>query len=159
MTATASLEVGAPAPDFKLRGPGGQPVTLSEYRGANPVVLVFFPLAFSPICSHQLPDLEKRMDDFRARGAMVFGISIDSHYANTEFARKLKLSFPLLSDFRKEASAAYGVLMPEAGYSGRATFVIDKNGIVVHKDHAHSHGDMAQVPSVDSVLGALDRLR
>ena len=159
MPATASIDVGQIAPDFKLRGPGGQPVTLSEYRETHPVVLVFFPLAFSPICSHQLPDLEKRYAELRERGAAVFGISVDSHYANTEFAHKLKLSFPLLSDFQKSASRAYGVLMEEAGYSGRATFVVDRHGVIVHKDHAESPGDMAQVPSVDGVLRALDALK
>jgi peroxiredoxin len=159
MPATASIEVGQTAPDFKLKGRGGQPVTLSEYRGTNPVVLVFFPLAFSPICSHQLPDIEKRYAELQARGAAVFGISVDSHYANTEFAQKLKLSFPLLSDFDRSASRAYGVLMEDAGYSGRATFVVDRNGVIAHKDHATSPGDMAQVPSVDGVLRALDAVK
>ena len=159
MPATASIDVGQTAPDFKLKGPGGQTVTLSEYRDTNPVVLVFFPLAFSPICSHQLPDVEKRYAELQRRGAAVFGISVDSHYANSEFAHKLKLSFPLLSDFQRTASRAYGVLIEDAGYSGRATFVVDRNGVIVHKDHAASPGDMAQVPSVDGVLRALDALK
>ena len=61
MTATATLEVGQTAPDFRLRGPGGQYVSLSEYRGKKHVVVVFFPLAFSPVCSHQLPDIQKEI--------------------------------------------------------------------------------------------------
>ena len=64
MQATASLEIGQMAPDFKLKGPAGQPVTLSEYRGQKNVVLVFFPLAFSGVCSHQLPAIEMEMPKF-----------------------------------------------------------------------------------------------
>jgi peroxiredoxin (alkyl hydroperoxide reductase subunit C) len=158
MPATVSLEVGQTAPEFRLKGPGGQFVSLSEYRGTNPVVVVFYPLAFSPVCSHQLPDLEKRMGELRERDAVVFGISVDSHYANTEFANKLRLSFSLLSDFSKQTSVDYGVLMPETGYSGRATFVVDKNGVIAYKDHAPTTG-MDQVPSIDGVLGALDALK
>src|SRR5213075_3278031 len=73
MDATATLDVGQLAPDFKLRGPGGQSVTLSEYRGAHPVLLVFYPLAFSPVCSHQLPALQKDLARFERLGAVVLG--------------------------------------------------------------------------------------
>ena len=134
MQATAAPEVGQQAPDFKLKGPGGQPVTLSEFRGRRHVVLVFYPLAFSGVCSHQLPTIEAELAGFDALGATVLGVSVDSHYANAEFARQLKLSFPLLSDLKREASTAYGVLMPEAGYSGRAIFVIDRDGRLAYKD-------------------------
>ena len=73
MQTSAPLEIGQEAPDFSLKGPGGQPVTLSEYRGRNHVVLVFFPLAFSPVCSHQLPAIEKEIGRIAARGAVVLG--------------------------------------------------------------------------------------
>lgn len=158
MEALASPEVGQPAPDFALKGPGGQPVTLSEYRGLKNVVLVFYPLAFSHVCSHQLPAIERELPRFAEADAVVFGISVDSHYANTEFARKLRLSFPLLSDFRKEASAAYGVLVPEAGYGGRAIFVVDKQGRIAYRDVSPAPGDMNQIPSNDRVIEVLKRL-
>src|SRR2546425_13290829 len=103
MTATATLEVGQTAPDFRLRGPGGQWVTLSEYRGKKNVVLVFFPLAFSPVCSHQLPDVQARLAELQSLDAEVFGVSVDSHYANEAFARSLSLQFTLLSDFKRQA--------------------------------------------------------
>jgi peroxiredoxin len=154
MQASASLEIGQIAPDFRLKGPGGQPVTLSEYRGDKHVVLVFFPLAFSPVCSHQLPAIERGIARFEELGAVVLGISVDSHYANTVFAERLRLSFPLLSDFKREASAAYGVLIPESGHSGRATFVVDRQGKLSYMDVSPTLG-MDQIPDNDRVLAHL----
>lgn len=152
MQATAALEVGQTAPEFKLKGQGGQFVTLSEYRGKRNVVLVFYPLAFSPVCSHQLPEIERQIARFEGLEATVLGVSVDSHYSNTAFAERLRLSFPLLSDFKREASAAYGVLIAEAGHSGRAIFVVDKRGTIAYKDVSPATRD---IPSIESVLVAL----
>ena len=159
MMATETPEVGQMAPDFRLKGPDGQPVTLSEFRGRRNVVLVFFPLAFSGVCSHQLPTIEADLPRFESHGAVVLGISVDSHYANAEFGRQLKLSFPLLSDLKREASTAYGVLMPEAGYSGRAIFLVDRDGRLAYKDLSPNPGDITLVPSNAKVLDALKALR
>lgn len=148
-------EVGQLAPDFRLKGPGGAFYTLSEHRGQEPVVLVFFPLAFSPVCSHQLPDLQARLAEFEAAGAVTYGISVDSHYSNKAFAQSLGLKFPLLSDWKRETSAAYGVLLPNAGISGRATFVVGKDGRIVHTEVADDMDDLEQVPNLDRVLAAL----
>ena len=149
-------EVGQPAPDFKLKGPGGQPVALAEYLGRKHVVLVFYPLAFSPVCSHQLPDLEKEIGRFRQLDAEVLGISVDSWYANQEFAKKLRLSFPLLSDFHHAACTAYGVLEPEKRYSQRALFVVDKQGRIAWRDIAPSP---TEIPSAEETLAVLERLQ
>lgn len=154
MTTQTVPELGQLAPDFRLRGPGGTFYTLSEHRGRNPVVLVFFPLAFTKICSHQLPDLQRLLPEFEQAGAVVYGISVDSHHANAAFARSLKLTFPLLSDWKREASAAYGVLIPEAGYSGRATFVIGRDGRIVYREVAEILGSLDQVPSPERALAA-----
>jgi len=155
MTATATLEVGQTAPDFRLRGPGGQFVTLSEYGGKKNVVLVFFPLAFSPVCSHQLPGIQKDLARFEALDATVLGISVDSHWANEAFARQLGLSFPLLSDFDRSTSESYGMLIPEKHYSGRAVFVVDRQGRIAYRDVSPNP---AEVPSVAAVIAALERL-
>jgi peroxiredoxin len=155
MSALAALDVGREAPDFKLKGPGGQFVTLSEHRGRKNVVLVFYPLAFSPVCSHQLPTIEKDLPKFRALGAEVLGISVDSHYANTAFAESLGVSFPLLSDFKREASVAYGMLIPETQYSGRGLFLIDKQGRIAYADVSATARD---VPSNEKLLAALEAL-
>jgi peroxiredoxin len=148
-------ELGQPAPDFKLRGPAGQWYSLSDYRGRENVVLVFFPLAFSPVCSHQLPEMQKHLAEFRELETAVLGVSVDSHYANEAFAKSLGLEFPLLADFKRQAMTAYGVLNADAGYSGRALFAIDKDGQLIYQDVAANAGDMAQIPSPERALGAL----
>ena len=155
MTTSTLLDIGQMVPDFRLRGPGGQRVSLSEYRGKKNVVVVFFPLAFSPVCSHQLPDIEKGMRRFEALGSVVLGVSVDSHYANQAFARSLGISFPLLSDFDRAASQAWGVLIPEKLHSGRAVFVVDQQGRLADREVSPT---TAEIPSNAAVLAALERL-
>lgn len=155
MQSTPTPEVGQQAPDFTLKGPGGQPVSLSEYRGNQNVVLVFYPLAFSPVCSHQLPTIEKDLERIVEHDAVVLGISVDSHYSNEAFAKQLHLSFPLLADFHRKTSADYGLLLSEKGYSGRALFVIDKDGKVVYRDVAPIP---SEIPSNDLLIEALRSL-
>ena len=158
MPTTTLPEVGQMAPDFTLRGPGGQVVTLAEFRGRKNVVLVFFPLAFSPVCSHQLPLVQQQLPSFQSLGAAVFGVSVDSHWSNTAFAHKLGLAFPLLSDFKRGASADYGVLDPERMYSGRALFVIDREGRVAFREVSANPGDLSQIPDNRRALEALEAL-
>ena len=152
------IEAGQLAPEFKLKGPGGQWVSLEDYRGNYNVVLVFYPLAFSRVCSHQLPELQKHLDDFRDLDTVVLGVSIDSHYANEAFARSLKLDFPLLSDFTRQAMTAYGVLRAERGYSGRATFLIGKDGRIAYTDVPVLEGSQDEIPSPERLLEALRAL-
>lgn len=151
MTHTAP-EIGQMAPDFRLRGPGGAFYTLSEHRGQSPVVLVFYPLAFSRVCSHQLPELQKLLPQFEQAGAVVYGISVDSHHANAAFANSLGVSFPLLSDWKHDASKAYGVFLPEPGYSSRATFVVGKDGKLLWRELSE---DIDLVPSPERALASI----
>jgi peroxiredoxin len=155
METTTSPVVGQIAPEFRLKGPGGQFVTLSEYRGRNPVVLVFYPLAFSPVCSHQLQAIQKELARISALGAVVLGVSVDSHWANTAFAERLGLTFPLLSDWKHEASAAYGLLIESARHSGRALFVVDREGRIAYQDIAPV---LRQVPDLEALIRALEAL-
>ncbi len=132
-----AIEVGQEAPDFTLKGPGGEEVTLSSYRGTKNVVLVFFPLAFSGICTKQLTEIGAHESQYADADAQVIGVSVDSHHANTAFAKSLGLSNALLlADFqpRGAVARAYGVYMDEPGISMRASFVIDKQGIVRHAE-------------------------
>lgn len=152
MSSVTSPDVGQMAPEFRLKATDGQFVTLSEYRGKKRVVLAFYPLAFSPVCSHQLPTIEHDLPRLRALDAEVLGISVDSHYANGEFAKRLQLTFPLLSDLKREASTAYGVLM-DTGYSGRALFVVDFDGRIAYRDIAPTPGE---IPSNGELLKALE---
>jgi peroxiredoxin len=152
-------EVGQVAPDFRLKGPGGAWIALSEYRGFRHVVLAFYPLAFSPVCSHQLPMLQRDMHRIEALDAVILGISVDSHYSNQAFADRLRLSYPLLSDFRREASEAYGVLLGERGVSGRALFVVDKQGRLAYRDVSDDPGDIARIPDDEKLIAALEALQ
>lgn len=132
-----AIEVGQEAPDFTLKGPGGEEVTLSSYRGTQNVVLVFFPLAFSGVCTTQLTDIGAHESQYADADAQVLGISVDSHHANTAFAKSLGLKDTiLLADFqpRGAVAQAYGVYLDGPGISTRASFVIDKDGIVRHAD-------------------------
>ncbi|MCE9627030.1 MAG: redoxin domain-containing protein [Candidatus Eisenbacteria bacterium] len=155
MDTTKILSPGTEAPDFKLRGPGGANYRLSEHRGECPVLLVFYPFAFSPVCSHQLPDVEKAMARLSSAGVTVYGISVDSYHANAAFARSLGLSFPLLSDWNREVSRAYGTLFEPGNFSWRASFLVDKQGQIAWSEIAEDLDALDQVPSVERALATL----
>ena len=128
-TARASL-LGQPAPDFTLPSTTADPVTLSSYRGHKVVVLVFYPLDFSPVCSMQLPEYSGRQDDFADAGAVVLGVNRDSVYAHKAWAAEYGIEVPLLADMNLKVAHDYGVAIGERGTSQRAVFVIDKGGLV-----------------------------
>jgi peroxiredoxin len=133
---------------------GRQAISLSEYLGRKNVVLVFFPLAFSPVCSHQLPSIEKEMSRFRDLNAEVLGISVDSHFANEAFAERLRLSFPLCPT--SDTPQARRTACSTRTRSIRARrFVVDKQGRIAYKDVS---ADVRQVPSNEGILEALARL-
>jgi peroxiredoxin len=133
-----SVEVGSEAPDFTLRDENGQEFTLSSLRGHN-AVLVFYPLAFSGICTKELHDLTDAADRYDAAGAEVIGISIDSPFTLKAFKRDEDLKAKLLSDFHPKGAVAkqYGAYIEEAGVATRATFVVDKDGKIAHKVVTH----------------------
>ena len=158
MPQMTALAVGQRAPEFRLRGPAGQQVALSEYRNHQAVVLLFYPLAFTPLCSHELPELEAMRPGLEALGATVIGISVDSWQANEVFARQLGVRFPLLSDFRREVSRAYGVLDENRYTSGRALFVIDRDGLVVHAEVAGDAESAAEVPGLSGVVRVIEAM-
>jgi peroxiredoxin len=132
------VEVGSEAPDFTLRDENGEELTLSSLRGRN-VVLVFYPLAFSPLCTKELHDVSSAADKYQAANAEVIGISVDSPYVLKAFKRDESLEARLASDFHPKGAVAkqYGAYIDEAGIATRATFVIDKDGKVVHKVVTH----------------------
>lgn len=149
-----AIEVGQEAPDFTLKGPGGDEVTLSSFRGKKNVVLVFFPLAFSGICTTQLSGIAAHSSEYADADAQVLGVSVDSHHANTAFAKSLGLTDAmLLADFqpRGATAQAYGVYMDGPGISKRASFVIDKQGIVRHAEIQ----DPPTIPDEEAYFAAL----
>jgi peroxiredoxin len=126
-----SIDVGQVAPDFTLVNQDGEKVTLSDLRGRR-VVLIFYPFAFSAICTDEWCDLRERRGDF-GDDTVVLGISVDTKYALKVFREQERLGFDLLSDFWPHGAVAqeYGVFMPEAGGKAtRATFVLDREGVV-----------------------------
>lgn len=126
-----ALQVGDTAPDFTLVDETGTKVTLSSLRGHN-VVLVFYPLDFSPTCTKELHGMTARQTDYDAKDAIVLGISVDSKWAHAAFKRDEKLSARLLADFHPKGAVArlYDVYLEESGIAKRGTFVLDKVGVI-----------------------------
>ena len=118
-------QVGDLAPDFTLPSTGGESVTLSSYRGHKLVVLVFYPLDFSPVCSMQLPEYSGRQDDFGDAGAVVLGVNRDSLYTHKAWAAEYGIEVPLLADMNLKVARDYGVAIDERGVS-RAVFLIER---------------------------------
>jgi len=128
-----NLKVGDMAPDFTLPATTGDKVTLSSFRGKTPVVLAFFPAAFSGGCTKEMLAYQANMAKFEGAETKVFGVSGDNTFSQKEFAKQLNVSFPILSDFaQRKVMADYGVLLPNLGMANRTTFVIDKNGKIAH---------------------------
>lgn len=149
-----TLQVGDVAPDFELPASGNRIIKLSDFRGKKKVLLAFYPFAFSPVCSLQLPGLQESLDKFQELDTEVLGISVDSKHSSTAFAEHLKLDFPLVSDFNKETTAAFGVLR-EGGFAERALFVIDKEGKIAYV-HVNAIGE---VPDSGPVFEVLQKLQ
>ena len=146
-----SADVGTAAPDFTLTNQDRQPVTLSAERG-HPVVLAFFPAAFSSVCTKELCTFRDQFAELNKLDAHVLGISVDSFFALKAFQDSQRLNFPLLSDFNKEVISAYGVYNEDMiglhGIAKRAVFVIDSDGIVRHREvleDARNEPDYAKV--------------
>ena len=124
-------DIGQKAPDFTLPDQDGNERKLSDFSGKN-VIIAFYPFDFSPVCTVEFGCFEQDLSSLNDLNAQVLGISVDSKYCHMEFANKLKLNFPLLSDFNKEVCRIYGTLRAE-GFSNRAYFIIDRHGIVRFK--------------------------
>ena len=129
-----AIPVGTVAPAFELPSTIGEgKVKLSDFKGKKNVVLFFFPLAFSPVCSNEMPNFEKHIKEFTDKDTQIFALSVDSLYALTAFSGHCKISsYPMLSDFHPKGvtAKAYGVYDEDHGISQRATIIIDKQGIV-----------------------------
>ena len=143
--------VGAQAPDFTLTNQDRQPVTLSAQRG-RPVVLAFFPAAFSSVCTKELCTFRDQLGRLNGANAQVYGISVDTFFALKAFQTAQKLTFPLLSDFNKQVIRDYGVFNEDMiglkGIAKRAVFVLDKDGVVRYRevlDDARNEPDYAKV--------------
>lgn len=144
------------APDFTLKDTGNKDVSLSDYKGESNIVLLFFPLAFSSVCTKELCNTRDNMKIYDSLNAEVFGISIDSFFTLKAFKEANNLNFKLLSDFNKEVSKNYGVLNDDffgmRGVSDRAVFVINKEGDIIYKEIKEDADEMPDFGAVQQAL-------
>ena len=144
--------VGELAPDFTLKDENNQEWTLSQKRGSN-VVLVFYPLDWSPVCTKEHACFVNDMKQFEQLDAQVLGVSVDSIWSHKAYAEKMGIHYPLLADFHPRGAVAhkYGVYLEEKGITGRAISIIDRDGkLAWHKNY-----DIPVVPDIKEVSQAL----
>ncbi len=150
------IEVGQQAPDFSLYDSDKNKITLSQLKGQN-VLLLFFPAAFTSTCTKELCSVRDNISLYNDTNAKVFGISVDMIYSLAKYKEEQKLNFPLLSDFNKEVSTAYGCLYDTFSYdmkgvSRRSAFVIGKNGIIQYAEVLDKATDLPDFDAIQKVL-------
>jgi len=147
------VPAGEPAPEFSLARFGGPPFTRADLLGTI-TVLVFYPFAFSPVCTDQLSVYNELLDDFAAKGATLYGVSCDATYSQKAFQEQLGIDIEQLSDFEPKGAActAFGVLHP-GGFPQRALVVIGPDGVVKWSHQAPSPSEM---PGANLIFDALD---
>ena len=156
-----SIQAGQQAPDFTLFDSDKNKVSLADYHGKN-VVLLFFPLAFTGVCTAELCSVRDNIALYNSTNAQVLGISVDSLFVLSKYKAEQNLNYPLLSDFNREASKAFGVLYETfpsfdmQGVSKRAAFVIDKEGVVRYADICPSPKDLPDFAAIQQTLEGLN---
>lgn len=153
------IEIGQKAPDFSLFNQEKNKVSLSEFTGKN-VLLLFFPQAFTGVCTKELCGVRDDIGRYQNANAQVLGISVDSVFTLNKFKEDQQYNFPLLSDFNKEISRAYGAIYEDwildmKGVSKRSAFIIDKEGIVRYAEVLESAGDLPNFEAINSTLASL----
>jgi peroxiredoxin len=151
-TDSSVLTPGTKVPPFKLTGEAGESFTQDDLHGKT-TVLVFYPFAFSPVCTDQLQVYDQSLGEITGQGAVIYGVSCDSSWAQKAFREKLGVSIPQLSDFEPKgaACAAFGVLHP-GGFPQRALVIVGEDGVVRWSYQAPSPADL---PPVHMILGGL----
>ncbi len=156
-----SIEVGSKAPDFKLFNSDKEPVSLSEMQGKKNVLLLFFPMAFTGVCTAELCSVRDDIGKYDNETTQVYGISVDSVFTLENFKAQQNYNYPLLSDFNKEVSTSYGCIydsftgMDMKGVSKRSAFIIDKEGVVQYAEVLENAGDVPNFSAIDEKLAAL----
>lgn len=154
-TSSKALEAGTIAPEFELHSTPDQKVDLKHFRG-RPVVLVFYPADWSPVCGDQLALYNEILPEFNRYAAQVLGISTDGVWCHNAYAASRKLHFPLLADFHPQGQVArdYGVYRDSDGVCDRALFVLDGDGVI----HWSYVSPLGVNPGADGILNALESL-
>ena len=150
-----SLQVGDKAPDFKLKSTEVKEVSLSDFAGKK-VVLHFFPLAFTGVCTTQLCTMRDNFGYYEGLNAQVLGVSVDSPFTLAKFKEEQAYQFPLLSDFNKEAAQAYGALYEDflglKGIAKRSAFVIDEEGKIIYAEVLEDAGNLPDFAAIDKIV-------
>jgi peroxiredoxin len=150
----AVVQPGQPAPDFTLQRAAGEPFTRADLAGRTSV-LVFYPFAFSPVCTDQLSVYNELLDDFSAREVTLYGVSCDAHYSQSAFKEQLGIDIEQLSDFEPKGATcrAFGVLHP-GGFPQRALVLVGPDAVVRWSYEAPSPGDLPGANLIFDALGA-----
>jgi peroxiredoxin len=149
-----AITVGAPAPEFTLKDQSQKEIKLSDYRGKKRVVLVFYPLDWSPTCTNEHACFVNDFKRFEQLDAQVLGLSVDSVWSHKAYAEKMGIGYPLLADFQPRGAVAsqYGVFLAEKGITGRAIAIIGRDGnLAWFKNY-----DIPVVPDLKEVASALE---
>jgi glutaredoxin-dependent peroxiredoxin len=154
-----ALQIGQPAPDFTLYNTDRQPVTLSDLKGKN-VLLLFFPLAFTSVCTAELCSVRDNLKMYEDLNVTPFGISVDSTAALKKFKEEQAFNFSLLSDFNKEVSTAYETIyevwgMGMRGVSKRSAFLVDSEGIIQYAEVLENAGEQPDFNAIKEKLAVL----
>ena len=152
-----AIAVGQTAPDFVLKDQSQKEVKLSDFAGKKKVVLVFYPLDWSPVCTNEHACFVNDMKDFEKLDAAVLGVSVDSVWSHKAYAEKMGIKYSLLADFQPRGAMAekYGVYLAEKGITGRAIVIIDKAGKVAW----FKNYDIPSVPDIKEVASALAQVK
>jgi peroxiredoxin len=156
------LSVGTPAPDFTLRtktDAGLEDVSLSAHKGKDNVVLLFYPGAFTGVCTKEMCGVSDNIGAYKSANAKVYGISSDTPFVLAEWSKQLNIGFPLLSDYQKAVTQAYEVVWPDFAGLGagtaRAVYVIDKEGVIRYVEQTPTLGDLPNFAEVEKALASL----
>jgi len=154
-----SLEVGQKAPDFTLMDQDRQPTTLSAALQKGPVVLAFFPAAFSSVCQAEMCTFRDSIATLGAARGQVLGISTDTFFTLKAWADQQQLNFPLLSDYNKDVIRSYGVVNPDMiglkDIAKRAVFVVDRSGVIRHREVLEDGRNEPNYQAVNAALAAV----
>lgn len=154
------VKVGDQAPSFKLVADDKKEISLTDYKGKN-VVLLFFPMAFTSVCTTELCSMRDGIADYNALDAEILAISVDSPFTLNKFKEDQRLNFPLLSDFNKEVSVAYDTMydvfaLGLKGVSKRSAFVIDKEGTIQYAEVLDNAGELPNFTAIKETLNSLN---
>ena len=148
--------VGDKAPDFSLKSTSGETLSLSQFKGQKNVLLAFFPLTFTGVCTKENCAFTEDYAKFEGKDTVVLPISVDATPSQNEFRSKHKMTHNILSDFKREAGRAYGVLDEEKFFTKRAYFLVDKQGVVRWK---HVEPELGMSRTNQELLAEIDKVR